>query len=1061
MKTRNRLLIISLLLLSLTKRDLIAAIRTSSQSGNWTSSATWGGNPAPAAGDTVVINGAFTVTVDASGAACALVQLGGTASGAGAGTLSFNAGARLTVESVITVGSGNNPGSLVMSGGGTLVCAGFIFNNLGTWTPGTGSVEITASDMLPGGGIITFNNLMISAGTTSLDGNLEVTGNLVIGPGAQLSCGVSALTLDGQVTGVGSLTSGSTGTVVYNQGSPGQSVFAAAYGNLSFSDYAKTLPSTGIVGIAGSFSPGIATGHSVAGSTVDFNGGPQTVPAFPYNNLSVSVNGIKTGPPALTITGTLLVRPGVIFMGVTSLTLNGATDTVGGTLNASTLIVGSGGTLTNNGTVSAVSSLTGPGTITQGISGLLYIGGTVDIATFNVTTPGNTVAYSGTSQAVRPALYHNLMIGNFGAPTIAGISVINGNLTLMGGVITAVTGLTIGGDFAIQAGSFVAGTYSHIVRGNFSNSGTLTPGTSTFTMNGAAPQSIGGVQLNTLVINNPAGVSLSADVSVLDSLQLTAGIFSIGPHTLTLNGSLSMGAGSLIGMGASSLIYGGSGGAATLPGITLGKLTWNRPAGLTLAGNLMIDSLLTVNAGSLVTGADTVNIAPGGYLSESPGHTIVGHAATTQDVTGSAGTYTCGNIGLDFVFPGNAYVGVTIVRRTTGTASTGTGHSSLRRYFDITSAAPIAVDAGVMFHFDQNELSGQNPAALELYESRDTGATWQNEGGVANTGNRTVFVPGLWDLWRFTVSDTNNRLGNTPTPLAGSLVPSASDSGGPGFTLDVIMGRDYLAGKSTVRFNGSDRPTTFADMGILHASIPATDLLVPGGYPVTVFNAGGGGLSGVMIFTVRGGGEVSVGVETSPDGLGVVVPARTLGVGEILPVYAVARATGGRFMRNVLADAWSLQDITGAVAPGDLGITWNGASLRGNGLGSAVIKATYGNLTPIPSGAITVVPPASVADVSIPLTYALMQNFPNPFNPSTEIKFDLPFAGNVSLIVYDILGQKVTSLAGGHFPPGHHSVTWKASGQASGMYIYRLQAGDGSSDKTHSFVAAKCLLLVR
>ena len=90
-----------------------------------------------------------------------------------------------------------------------------------------------------------------------------------------------------------------------------------------------------------------------------------------------------------------------------------------------------------------------------------------------------------------------------------------------------------------------------------------------------------------------------------------------------------------------------------------------------------------------------------------------------------------------------------------------------------------------------------------------------------------------------------------------------------------------------------------------------------------------------------------------------------------------------------------------------------------------------------------------------------MQNFPNPFNPSTEIKFDLPYAGEVSLIVYDILGQKVASLAAGHYAAGHHSVTWNASGQASGMYFYRLQARDPAKGSEQNYVATKCLLLLR
>ena len=1139
MKKDTRYLILALILLVLAGGKTYAAVRTSSQSGNWTSTATWGGNSAPTAGDTVIIAGNFTVSVNVSVAACSIIQLGGTSSGAGAGTLSILPGARLTVGRALVVGFSDNQGNIIMSAFGTLVCPGFVVNNLGTWTPGTGSVELTASDTITGGGITSFYNLTVSSGVASLSTNLAVMGNLVIGPGAGMSFGMdtltiggdwtdsgtfsagtgtvifngtagqalaaggvesftnlmineasggltlnspmtvagsfalaqgtlaigaNTLTLNGPVTGVGSLTSGVAGTVLYNQGSPGQAVLAATYGNLTFNDFSKTLPSTGSVRVAGSFTPGNAAGHTLAGSTFDFNGGAQTVPLFPYDNLTVSGNGIKTGPSVFTLNGNLLVRPGATLSGISTLTLNSPTDTVGGTLSASTLNVGSGATLVNIGTVIAVSSLTGPGRIIQGSSGIVNIGGSVDVATFNVSAGGNTVVYSGAGQTIRLASYQNLTLGGSGNPAITGIGTINGNFTLSGTVaITAVTGMTIGGDFTItQGASFDAGSYSHSVRGNFGNTGTLTSGTSTFTLNGSAPQSIGGSSLYTLVINNAAGVSMSADETVTNSLALTAGAFSIGPHTLALNGSYTVATGSLVGATSSGLILGGSGGAVTLPGITLGKLTLNRPYTMTLAADLTIDSLLTINAGSLNTGSHTVVLTPRGFLSESPGHLVLGHVTTTRDYSGPAGTLANGNIGADFVFTGGTNLPPTTVRRTTGVASTGAGRSSIRRYFDIVPSNNMyLVYASVVFHFDQSELAGQDPGALELYQSQDSGATWLNRGGAVNTANRTVSTPGVWGFCRVTASDTNNVLGNTGVPSVDGMVPSSCDSAGPGFTLSMIMGVNFVPGRSIIRFNGNDRPTTFIDIGFLTAAIPASDVQVPGVYPVTVFTSGGGGLSNVMNFTVNRGGEVSVGVETAPDGAGVVVPSQSVVIGNAIFVYAVARAADGRFIKNVSADTWTLENITGSVGSGALGHTTYGAGFRSDELGSAVIKATYGRLIPIPSGTITVVLPTGVADGSVPLAYALMQNFPNPFNPSTEIRFDLPYAGDVSLSVYDVLGQKVATLAAGQYPAGHHSVTWNASRQASGMYFYRLQVGDAAAGKGRAFVATKYLLLLR
>jgi hypothetical protein len=75
---------------------------------------------------------------------------------------------------------------------------------------------------------------------------------------------------------------------------------------------------------------------------------------------------------------------------------------------------------------------------------------------------------------------------------------------------------------------------------------------------------------------------------------------------------------------------------------------------------------------------------------------------------------------------------------------------------------------------------------------------------------------------------------------------------------------------------------------------------------------------------------------------------------------------------------------------------------------------------------------------SLPTDYALHANYPNPFNPTTEIKFDLPVAGNVSLVIYDVLGRKVAELVNEYREGGYHSATWNAAGQASGVYFARL-----------------------
>jgi len=77
-----------------------------------------------------------------------------------------------------------------------------------------------------------------------------------------------------------------------------------------------------------------------------------------------------------------------------------------------------------------------------------------------------------------------------------------------------------------------------------------------------------------------------------------------------------------------------------------------------------------------------------------------------------------------------------------------------------------------------------------------------------------------------------------------------------------------------------------------------------------------------------------------------------------------------------------------------------------------------------------------------PIDFFLSQNYPNPFNPGTTMKFTLPRAGFVTLKVYNVLGEEVATLAAGDHTAGTSEVTWDASGMPSGVYFYRLTAGE-------------------
>ncbi len=89
----------------------------------------------------------------------------------------------------------------------------------------------------------------------------------------------------------------------------------------------------------------------------------------------------------------------------------------------------------------------------------------------------------------------------------------------------------------------------------------------------------------------------------------------------------------------------------------------------------------------------------------------------------------------------------------------------------------------------------------------------------------------------------------------------------------------------------------------------------------------------------------------------------------------------------------------------------------------------------------------------IPTAYNLAQNYPNPFNPSTTIRYQIPKGGIVTLKIYDILGSEVTTLVNEEKIAGVYEVNFNASSLASGVYIYKIQAGE--------FVNSKKMILLK
>lgn len=168
------------------------------------------------------------------------------------------------------------------------------------------------------------------------------------------------------------------------------------------------------------------------------------------------------------------------------------------------------------------------------------------------------------------------------------------------------------------------------------------------------------------------------------------------------------------------------------------------------------------------------------------------------------------------------------------------------------------------------------------------------------------------------------------------------------------------------------------------------------------------------------------------------------------------RNTDNRFYRNVMSSSFTQASVVkGADFDGDQDTDVLGA-------GEGTIKIWLSSLLDVVEGASIIRPQdddneggdrPAFGHVAIPLVHELSANYPNPFNPTTQIRFGLPEADYVKLTVYDITGREVARLAEGSFGAGYHTVTFDASQFASGVYLYRMEAG--------SFVQSRKMVLMK
>ncbi len=172
-------------------------------------------------------------------------------------------------------------------------------------------------------------------------------------------------------------------------------------------------------------------------------------------------------------------------------------------------------------------------------------------------------------------------------------------------------------------------------------------------------------------------------------------------------------------------------------------------------------------------------------------------------------------------------------------------------------------------------------------------------------------------------------------------------------------------------------------------------------------------------------------------------------------IISAVGGSGDNFRNTVLNDsattpiASGTAPFTGTYIPSSPLSSLNGVPVNGSWVLTITDNAT-GDTGLLKAWCIQVTYQALVGGIQtieIPNYFSLAQNYPNPFNPTTSIKYSVPTAVNVSLKVYDLLGKEVATLVNEMKQPGFHTADFNASNLASGIYFYRIDAGEFTSVK--------------
>lgn len=332
------------------------------------------------------------------------------------------------------------------------------------------------------------------------------------------------------------------------------------------------------------------------------------------------------------------------------------------------------------------------------------------------------------------------------------------------------------------------------------------------------------------------------------------------------------------------------------------------------------------------------------------------------------------------------------------------------------------------------------PAPFDAFYASDWGFLGGKLGGTSETDSAWALTPGdlVGDV--SVGGDAATGWANVGTHFGNSIIPTASEA--LRITADVTFEGGGFTEEGSFRF------------GVFNSNFGSLDSTDAVGYVYT----GTDTATGYVISPAATGGTIST-VENAPwyEAATSISDQTTSGVAEAgdyeLTLAVWPNGSGGN---NVAAKL-----------EGDNGYRYEVANVDANAVATAFNSFAFGTNNSTTTGItiealyVELVDPATITvsteegrgNDELPNAFALEQNYPNPFNPTTNIDFALPNAADVQLTVYNMLGQKVATLVNERMQAGAHQVTFDASSIASGMYVYRIEAGN--------FVSTKKMMLIK